>query len=142
MLKRKQQQGDKARRARQDGVADSKDAATVATTVSATVARTIRVVAVADWVGMSGAMAFKLGDSAELVYASDGGWLCVRVGQHCGWVPAHYWRIVTEVRTAHTHTHTHTPVITALFSRTTRVSRYQKGKTNLDFTEARDSEWQ
>ena len=27
-------------------------------------------------------------------------------------------------------------------SRTTWVSRYQKGKTNLDFTEARDSEWQ
>jgi len=27
-------------------------------------------------------------------------------------------------------------------SRTTLVSRYQKGKTNLDFTEARDSEWQ
>ena len=27
-------------------------------------------------------------------------------------------------------------------SRTTRVSRYQKGNTNLDFTEARDSEWQ
>jgi len=24
----------------------------------------------------------------------------------------------------------------------TRVSRYQRGKTNLDFTEARDSEWQ
>jgi len=31
---------------------------------------------------------------------------------------------------------------TAIFSGTTRVSRYQKGKTNLDFTEARDSEWQ
>jgi len=28
------------------------------------------------------------------------------------------------------------------FSGTTRVSRYQKGKTNLDFTEARDGEWQ
>jgi len=28
------------------------------------------------------------------------------------------------------------------FSRTTRVSWYQKGTTNLDFTEARDSEWQ
>ena len=28
------------------------------------------------------------------------------------------------------------------FSGTTRVSRYQKGKTILDFTEARDSEWQ
>ena len=30
---------------------------------------------------------------------------------------------------------------TALF-RDTQVSRYQKGKTNLDFNEARDSEWQ
>ena len=28
------------------------------------------------------------------------------------------------------------------FSGTIQVSRYQKGKTNLDFTEARDSEWQ
>ena len=28
------------------------------------------------------------------------------------------------------------------FSGTTRVSWYQKGKTNLDFTDARDSEWQ
>jgi len=27
-------------------------------------------------------------------------------------------------------------------SGTTQVSRYQKGKTNLDFTEARDNEWQ
>ena len=27
-------------------------------------------------------------------------------------------------------------------SRTTQVSWYQKGKTNVDFTEARDSEWQ
>jgi len=42
----------------------------------------------------------------------------------------------------HTHTHTHTQRLTALFSRTTQVSGYQKGKTNLDFTEARDSEWQ
>ena len=28
------------------------------------------------------------------------------------------------------------------FSGTTQVSQYQKGKTNLDFTEARNSEWQ
>jgi len=28
------------------------------------------------------------------------------------------------------------------FSGTTRVSQYQKGKINLDFTEARESEWQ
>jgi len=27
-------------------------------------------------------------------------------------------------------------------SRTTRVSQYQKGKTNLDFAEATDSDWQ
>ena len=38
-----------------------------------------------------------------------------------------------------THTHTHTR-LTALFG-TTHVSRYQKGKTNLDFTAASDSEW-
>ena len=38
--------------------------------------------------------------------------------------------------------HTHTHPFNGLLSLTTRVSRYQKGKTNLDFTEARDSEWQ
>ena len=40
-----------------------------------------------------------------------------------------------------THTHTHTHLFNSPYSRTTRVSRYQKGKTNLDFTDARDSEW-
>ena len=40
----------------------------------------------------------------------------------------------------HTHTLTHT--FNGPLSGTTRVSRYQKGETNLDFTEARDSEWQ
>ena len=37
---------------------------------------------------------------------------------------------------------THTHPFNSPFSGTTRVNRYQKGKTNLDFTEARDSEWQ
>ena len=37
---------------------------------------------------------------------------------------------------------THTHQFNSPLSVTTRVSRYQKGKTNLDFTEARDSEWQ
>ena len=37
---------------------------------------------------------------------------------------------------------THTHRFNGTFSRTTQVSRYQKGKTNLDFTGARDSEWQ
>ena len=37
---------------------------------------------------------------------------------------------------------THTPTFNGPLSGTTQVSRYQKGKTNLDFTEASDSEWQ
>ena len=39
-------------------------------------------------------------------------------------------------------THTHAHPFNGPLSGTTRVSRYQKGKTNLDFTEARVSEWQ
>jgi len=37
---------------------------------------------------------------------------------------------------------THTHLFNGPFSGTTRVSWYQKGKTNLNFPEARDSEWQ
>jgi len=40
------------------------------------------------------------------------------------------------------YTHTHTHQFNDPFSGTTQVSWYQKGKTNLGFTEARDSEWQ
>ena len=40
------------------------------------------------------------------------------------------------------YTHNHTRAFNSPLSRTTRVSWYQKGKTNLDFTEVRDSEWQ
>ena len=38
--------------------------------------------------------------------------------------------------------YTHTHLFNGPFSRTARVGRYQKDKTNLGFTEARDSEWQ
>ena len=38
--------------------------------------------------------------------------------------------------------YTHTYLFNGPLSGTTRVSPYQKGKTNLDFTGARDSEWQ
>ena len=38
--------------------------------------------------------------------------------------------------------HTYIHPFNGPFSGTTQVSRYQKGKTNLDFTEARESEWQ
>jgi len=36
----------------------------------------------------------------------------------------------------------HTHPFNSPFSGTIRVNQWQKGKTNLDFTEARDSEWQ
>ena len=57
----------------------------------------------------------------------------------CGAIEKHlltytHTRMRTRMRTrtrTHMHTHTHT-----------HVYRYQKGKTNLDFTEARDSVWQ
>ena len=45
----------------------------------------------------------------------------------------------SEQASKHTH---HTHPFNGPFSGNTQVSRYQKGKTNLDFTEARDSEWQ
>ena len=43
---------------------------------------------------------------------------------------------------ARTQTHTHTRTFNDPLSGTTQVSQYQKGKTNLDLTEARDSECQ
>jgi len=50
------------------------------------------------------------------------------------------WNIKRQHKDNITHTHTHTHTRTRLTA--TQVSRYQKGKTNLDFTEIRDSEWQ
>ena len=43
---------------------------------------------------------------------------------------------------AHPYVHTYTHQFNCPLSGTTWVSRYQKGKTNLDFTEARDNAWQ
>ena len=54
----------------------------------------------------------------------------------CSFLVAH-----THAHT-HTHTRTHAHPFNGPLSWTTRVNRYKKGKTNLDFTEARDSEWQ
>jgi len=47
--------------------------------------------------------------------------------------------LLTPVYAIVTCSHTHP--FNGPLSGTTRVSRYQKGKTNLDCTEARDSEW-
>jgi len=44
--------------------------------------------------------------------------------------------------TRYTHMYTYIHPYDALLSWTTQVSWYQKVKTNLDFAEARDSEWQ
>jgi len=49
---------------------------------------------------------------------------------------------IIQIFEINANTHTHTHPFNGPLSRTTRVSRYQKGKTNLDFTGARDSEWQ
>ena len=58
---------------------------------------------------------------------------------HGSWAhpsPQPNWYL-NQITNGHTRTHTHGPL-----SGSTQVSPYQKGKTNLDFTEARNSEWQ
>jgi len=55
--------------------------------------------------------------------------------------PNRYIDPAPHIMQAVPHTHTHIR-LTALCSGLPGVSRYQNGKTNLDFTEARDSEWQ
>ena len=60
-----------------------------------------------------------------------------------GWVwvgECFFWYRPARVVPNNTHTHTHP--FNGPFSGTTQVSHYQKGKTNLDFTEASDSECQ
>ena len=51
-----------------------------------------------------------------------------------------FWHYINLYACMYTHTQTHP--FNGPLSRTTRVSRYQKGKTNLDFTEPRDNGWQ
>jgi len=48
----------------------------------------------------------------------------------------HFFRCFVHCQIVHTHQ------FNGPFSGTTWVGWYQKGKTNLDFTGARDSEWQ
>jgi len=56
----------------------------------------------------------------------------------CYILPTHFIRCQHVILPFQEYTHT----FNGPFSGTTQVSRYQKDKTNLDFTEARDSEWQ
>jgi len=52
------------------------------------------------------------------------------------------WYLLTTNAILLHHQHHHHHTFNGPLSGTTWVSRYQKGKTNLDFTETRDSEWQ
>ena len=45
--------------------------------------------------------------------------------------------IVSDTGKVNTPPHTHARAFNGPFFRTTRVSQYQEGKTNLDFTEAK-----
>jgi len=47
---------------------------------------------------MTRALAFSTGNVGELMYTTNQGWVCVRIGERTGWVPATHWRIVTDVR--------------------------------------------
>ena len=60
---------------------------------------------------------------------------CTGTGTKLGW-------LMVVIHKVHTRTHAHTHTFNGLFSGTTWVSQYQKGKTNLDFTEAGHSQWQ
>jgi len=72
-------------------------------------------------------------DGCEWVNVSSGSpgqkavkWLCVCMCAYLG--------VVYQV-SKYSHIHTRTHPFNGPFSRTTQVSRYQKGKTNLDFTD-------
>ena len=99
--------------------------------------------------------------SVLLIHSSSGGWwVCcwatcrqeistsscghraAGAGAQQQMLAASCWELMEEAQHRLLDTHTHTHPFIGPFSRTTRVSRYQKVNTNLDFTEARDSEWQ
>jgi len=56
--------------------------------------------------------------------------------------PKHEHIMTSLSQQSNTHARARTHPFNGPFSGTTLVRRYQKGKTNLDSTEARDSEWQ
>jgi len=76
----------------------------------------------------------------DFTQARDGEWQWHHLGHmhvHVYFTCKRIFRNTSWVITADT---THTHPFNSPLSGTTRVSQYQKGKTNLDFTEARDIE--
>jgi len=62
-------------------------------------------------------------------------------------MPCIYWSVLntsasSAIKALNNNYTTYTHPFNDPLSGTTQVSRYEKGKTNLDFTEARDGEWQ
>jgi len=57
------------------------------------------------------------------------------------WHMPHYVKAQQNPKNVY-NIHTRARAFKGTLSGTARVSRYQKGKTNLDCTEAKDSEWQ
>ena len=71
------------------------------------------------------------------------GIVCLRTKFHACFIkPTIFSPICSTMVQFYNESHTNTHPFNGRFSGTVQVSRYQKGKTNLDFTEARDSEWQ
>ena len=76
--------------------------------------------------------------SANIWMINQNYYVCYNFSLRLHWIP---WVLHVQGE-KHTHTHTHTHPFNGPFTGTTQVSRYHKSKTNLDFTEARDSERQ
>jgi len=81
--------------------------------------------------------------AADILLGSSGFWIGVKSVS----ISSFHWidgspvaGLLFSVLESPPYVHTHP--FNGPLSGTTRVSRYQKCKTNLDFTEARDSEWQ
>ena len=77
------------------------------------------------------------GETYKGIYSSD-----IRRCQHAVSATAIMLVCAKARARTHTHTHTHTHPFNDPLCGTTQVSRYQKRKNNMDFIEARDSEWQ
>ena len=86
-------------------------------------------ISLATFVGMHGRCKVKGQQFSLLRYEAARSTIIILFIYHTG----------TEHKIQKLNTHTHT--FNGPVSGTTRVSRYQKGKTNLNSTEARDSEW-
>jgi len=83
---------------------------------------------------MSTHRAFTTFDAAAFTYTQE---------HTATWWEFYYIQLIHSCicNTLKTTTTTTTPIISSLFSRTTQISQYQKGKTSTDLNEAKDRVW-